>query len=1028
MARQTSIPAFRLEPDPTNPSRTSTNTSTSSQAKLATVTPVPPVLQTPRSQIRVRRSACSDLQSTAIPEERVYNGNRRRASLFVDRPAASPQTNLSRLATCDREPSERDYAKLCREKCRSLYGSLADPKAVSTSSSDSVPFLSNSYTISDDDLDDDEDDVDDDDERQDEDETRFETTSKTTFRHSLPDTSPAGLALKNFLRRRKTSNCPHHHHHHLLGLPSHSSQSLCSSPSSSSTSILNNSLSALSTFRNFLSLVKLPTSSTTKSINTSTPSSVHHSSLTTLTSASNSGLSSTLDQTTTTPISSKKRPTTTIDTQYQWHYQNDTCRWCSSDGTSCITLGAIELHNLTTVEHKHLKRLVLQRLQSNQYDLGVQIHIPKEETVRKRKHHFMFRSKSSDKSKEAREAKANGNVFGVALAQCVLDDDSHFQDETNLMSPTSATTPTASASASASASSASAAVTPVAATGTNRKDSADFVSVVVNDKRTSPSGSISSTNDSGYSISPASPSSLHIFDSDYEQSKHRSVSLEALEGNESTAGINRCNTIRCYPAKVPELIQNCCDYLEKNALQTVGLFRIGVSKKRLKELKEQVNLNRSLTFDSSTNVHDIAGLIKEFLRELPEPLLTRDLCTAFLNIRSKLNPKDQSRALSYLIALLPSSNRDTLYTLLKFLYRVSLNAPDRCATDGKVLAAGNKMDAANLAIVFAPTILMDSKAPVISNKGMNVAISTDQMEQGKSVLKMMIEQYKELFMVPKDLHNQICLALHESDSTQLMRALAFKVQKGCGISSMQLDETNEHRLMSLDLSPLLCETPNATTSIFSSIIPQSSRSNAQQQQQQQTGPILRRYNHRRNSDFPCSSAHSSRSSEFLQVPMSSSQQRLTNHCQQSSSKLPRVRDIREASMDQIIFRVIEPLSTLSTEPKSTHMTEPIINISSFDDVVTSSIIRPNSLDIKESPPSPPPSPILRSAAVPTTSDATIGLREIKSYSRSKTAPLSSSTGAQQFLSVKRREARDLCGSSSNDESPSPTSGHHSTLV
>jgi hypothetical protein len=112
-----------------------------------------------------------------------------------------------------------------------------------------------------------------------------------------------------------------------------------------------------------------------------------------------------------------------------------------------------------------------------------------------------------------------------------------------------------------------------------------------------------------------------------------------------------------------------------------------------------------------------------------------------------LNPKDQSRALSYLIGLLPSSNRDTLYTLLKFLYHVSLNSQDRYSTDGKILTVGNKMDTANLAIVFAPTILMDGKAPVMSSKDMSVATSTDQMEQGKIILKTMIEQYKELFMV-----------------------------------------------------------------------------------------------------------------------------------------------------------------------------------------------------------------------------------------------------------------------------------------
>lgn len=256
---------------------------------------------------------------------------------------------------------------------------------------------------------------------------------------------------------------------------------------------------------------------------------------------------------------------------------------------------------------------------------------------------------------------------------------------------------------------------------------------------------------------------------------------------------------------------------------------------------------------------------------------------------------------------------------------------------------------------------------------------------------------------------------------------------------MQLDDANERLFMSLDLTAILCETPNATTSIFSSIIPQTNRSN-QQQGSIGGGPILRRYNHRRNSDFPCSSTHSSRSSEFLQVPMSSSQQRLSNHNHQSVSKLPRVRDIREASIDQIIFRVIEPFSSVINEQQQQlrNATEPIINVSSFDDMVASSIMRPNTLDIKESPPSPPSSPTLRSTAptttvtfTTTTTSATTTeptLREIKPYSRSKTAPLSSSSGAHNFLSVKRREARDLCGSSSNDDSPSPTSGQHSTIV
>lgn len=215
---------------------------------------------------------------------------------------------------------------------------------------------------------------------------------------------------------------------------------------------------------------------------------------------------------------------------------------------------------------------------------------------------------------------------------------------------------------------------------------------------------------------------------------------------------------------------------------------------------------------------------------------------------------------------------------------------------------------------------------------------------------------------------------------------------------MQLDEANEELLLSVDVTPILCEYRNATNSIFSAIVPRMNP-------QQVLGSTPRRYNLRRNSDFPCSSTHASRSSEFLQVPTSSSQQRLN---QQSLSKLSRIRDIREARMDQIIFRVIDPT------PSPPRPLEPIINISSFDDTSSPSIPRPKSLGITESP----------SSSV-TKSDPPL-LREIKTYTRSKTAPLSSPSGAQQIFTPKRCEARDLCGSSSNDDLP--TTGHPSTRV
>lgn len=281
MSRQTPLPRFRLDTDPIP---TDTNSSIP-RPTTPTIPTSPNISQShpnQRTQTRIRRSACSDLQNTAIPEERVYHGNRRRASLFVGRSAQSP-TDLTKISSDKIDSSEGDYIKLCRQRCQSLYKSLANK--TSTKTSKDVPSNSNAKKV--------EDNIDNNVEDEEE-EIPFQAPPRTNYRYSLPDASPAALALRNILKRNKTTKC----NHVQIDLPSHSSHSLTSSISTNSSS--SSSSSPIATFRNFLSLVKLP----------STKSSNQHSNLTHLTKTTG-GSSTTLDQTTISSIS----PT------MQWHFE-----------------------------------------------------------------------------------------------------------------------------------------------------------------------------------------------------------------------------------------------------------------------------------------------------------------------------------------------------------------------------------------------------------------------------------------------------------------------------------------------------------------------------------------------------------------------------------------------------------------------------------------------------------------------------------------------------------------------------------
>ncbi|SPP89046.1 blast:Rho GTPase-activating protein 6 [Drosophila guanche] len=195
---------------------------------------------------------------------------------------------------------------------------------------------------------------------------------------------------------------------------------------------------------------------------------------------------------------------------------------------------------------------------------------------------------------------------------------------------------------------------------------------------------------------------------------------------------------------VPIFIINCMDYLEDNGLEKIGIFRVSTSRKRVKQLREEFDKNSHMRIPHETCPHDVATLLKEFLRDLPEPLLCSRLYTTFLETQKIRNRRLQLEGISHLIKLLPISHRDTLYVLLRFLAKVAAHSDDIFDSDGNIEINGNKMDSSNLSTVFAPNILRGLDQASARDK------EQDHMNDAINVVRTMIDHYEEIFKISAD--------------------------------------------------------------------------------------------------------------------------------------------------------------------------------------------------------------------------------------------------------------------------------------
>jgi len=144
---------------------------------------------------------------------------------------------------------------------------------------------------------------------------------------------------------------------------------------------------------------------------------------------------------------------------------------------------------------------------------------------------------------------------------------------------------------------------------------------------------------------------------------------------------------------------------------------------------------------SDAGVLDFAGLLKQFLRELPEPLLTSRLQDVFLSCYDITPPLKRVTALLLLCNLLPRHNLSALQYICAFLRRVV----DR--------SVHNKMDAANIAICLAPNIFHASLASAVVGSDAAKSMLTGQA----GVVELLIDHADEIGVVSDDLQARVAM-------------------------------------------------------------------------------------------------------------------------------------------------------------------------------------------------------------------------------------------------------------------------------
>nr|XP_015825750.2 rho GTPase-activating protein 11A isoform X1 [Nothobranchius furzeri] len=194
-----------------------------------------------------------------------------------------------------------------------------------------------------------------------------------------------------------------------------------------------------------------------------------------------------------------------------------------------------------------------------------------------------------------------------------------------------------------------------------------------------------------------------------------------------------CCYMEC--GRVPRFLVDACGHLVAQ-VDTEGLFRKSGSVVRLKALRAKLDAGEECL--SAAPPCDVAGLVKLFFRELPEPVIPTELQDAFFKAQQLPTEEERTSATMLLTCVLSERNISLLRHFFDFLQCVSQRS------------AENKMNSSNLSVILAPNLLHSGDAPEKMNANME-----KRLKLRAAMVHCFIENANDFGVLPQFLQEKV---------------------------------------------------------------------------------------------------------------------------------------------------------------------------------------------------------------------------------------------------------------------------------